>query len=378
MRGQIKKAKRIIFKIGSSTLLDAEGRLDGPVLHQLAALWSLLHREGREIVIVTSGAIALGWPFLGLQAKPKSIPEQQAAAAIGQSMLMAMYASFFQSSHIAVGQILLTRDDIADRRRYLNARNTLNVLLDKGIIPIINENDTVAYEEIKFGENDTLAAMVAGLVNGDLVVLLSDIDGLYSNDPRKDPNAHLLSLVEEITPAIEALAGGSGSSMGSGGMKTKIEAAKIAGQSGIPLIIAMGKDVEAINGILAGEEKGTLFLAKDHALGHKKRWIAYGSSLEGAVTIDDGAKEALLFHGKSLLPVGAIAVEGAFGRGSVIAIKDKDGMEIARGIVNYDAADIGRILGSHSDRLAEILGEEGDCFHEIVHRDNLVLQGNGG
>lgn len=378
MRKQIMKAQRIIFKIGSSTLLDEEGRLDGPVLHQLAALWSILHRQGREIVIVTSGAVALGWPSLGLAAKPHCIPEQQAAAAIGQSMLMATYASFFNASHIPVAQILLTRDDIADRHRYLNARNTLQVLLAKGIVPIINENDTVAYDEIKFGENDTLAAMVAGLIDGDLVLLLSDIEGLYTEDPRKNKKAEFLPLVKEITLEIQDLGGGCGSGMGSGGMKTKIEAARIAGDSGIPLIITMGKDVETLKAILEGEEKGTLFLPKHHALGHRKRWIAYGSSLEGAVIVDNGAKEALLHGGKSLLPVGAVAVRGVFFRGSVIAVKDKAGKEIARGIVNYDAADIEKILGAHSDELAEILGEETACFPEVVHRDNLVLQENGG
>ncbi len=274
--------------------------------------------------------------------------------------------------------MLLTREDIADRHRYLNAKNTLNVLLDKGIIPIINENDTVAYEEIKFGENDTLAAMVAGLVDAELVLLLSDIDGLYSGDPRKNRDAKLITLVEEITPDIQALAGGIGSAMGSGGMKTKIDAANIAGKSGIPLIIAMGKDVEAIKGVLDGQEKGTLFLPKDHALGHRKRWIAYGSSLEGSVTVDNGAKDALLHHGKSLLPVGTVAVEGDFERGSVIALKDQDGVELARGIVNYNAGDIAKILGCRSDILGEILGEEGEWFAEIVHRDNLVLQENGG
>ena len=377
MREEIKQAKRIVFKIGSSTLLDAESRLDGPVLHQLVALWSRLRMEGRDVLLVSSGAIAMGWPDLGFSSRPRRIPDKQAAAAIGQCKLMSLYDSFFNASHITVAQVLLTREDIGDRKRYLNAKNTLNALLSRGIIPIINENDTVAFDEIKFGENDTLAAMVAGLVDADLVFILSDVDGLYTADPRKDITARRIPLVSEFTDEIRALAGGVTSATGSGGMKTKVEAAYIAAQSNIPLLIAFGKDVERLGHILAGGEGGTLFAVSGHGLGHRKRWIAYGSALKGAVTVDDGAAKALLKHGKSLLPAGVVACEGTFDRGDVIAVHDEKGRELARGIVNYGSHDLVRLLGCHSSEIAALLGEEGEEeLPEIIHRDNLVLEEN--
>ncbi|MEE0775669.1 MAG: glutamate 5-kinase [Bacillota bacterium] len=365
MSDLLSNCKRIVFKIGSSTLMKDNGQVDGATIHRLTALWSSLHEEGKEIILVSSGAIAMGWGDLGLKAKPKAIPEKQAAAAVGQSKLMALYDDFFSVCGIGVGQVLLPRDDIADRHRYLNARNTLNVLLKERIIPIINENDTVAFEEIKFGENDTLASLVGGLIDADLVLLLSDIDGLYTADPRKDTSATLIHQVTEINDKIRELAGGVGTTMGSGGMKSKVDAAKIAGQSGIPLIICQGKDVANIADILKGGQRCTIFLPHEQGLKHRDRWIAYGSAIEGSVTADSGAVRALL-HGKSLLPVGVIACEGTFGRGSVIAVKDPTGKEIARGITNYHAADILDIMGKKSDA-------EEDIF-EVIHCDNLVLK----
>lgn len=377
MRAEIRDAKRIVFKIGTSTLVDERGTLDGPVLHQLVALWSTLRKAGKDILLVSSGAVAMGWADLGLRERPRRIPEKQAAAAVGQCKLMTLYDSFFRAAAIQVAQVLLTRDDLNDRKRYLNARNTLTTLLHHGLIPIINENDTVAYEEIKFGENDTLASMVAGLVDADLVCILSDVPGLFTADPRKDGAATLIPLIEEFTPEIQDLAGGATSTTGSGGMKTKVEAAKIAAQSGIPLLITGGKDVETLRRILDGGEGGSLFAVSGHALGHRKRWIAYGSALDGAVVVDDGAVHALLQHGKSLLPVGILAVEGAFSQGSVIAVKTRQGREIARGIVNYGYQEVQIIKGCHSHEIAALLGEEVEEYDEIIHRDNLVLEESG-
>lgn len=357
-------ANRIVFKIGSSTLLDEDGNIDGAALHHLAALWSNLHREGKEIILVSSGAVALGRPHLSGENKGEAIPSKQAAAAVGQSKLMSLYDTFFSVCGISVAQVLLTRGDLADRKRYINARNTLNILLSERIIPIINENDTVAFEELKFGENDTLAVLVGALVDADLIILLSDIYGLYTGDPRKDKNAAHISEVTEITAEIVALAGGVGTRVGSGGMKSKVEAAKISVQSGIPLAITMGKDVNNIRNCLSGCGKRTLFIPANHGLRQRDRWIAYGSALDGAVTVDDGAASALIEH-KSLLPVGIIASEGNFAEGSVIAVKDKKGKEIARGITNYSAAKINKIKGHHCNE---------DDIVEVIHCDNLVLE----
>jgi glutamate 5-kinase len=337
-------ANRIVFKIGSSTLLDDDGNIDGATIHHLAALWSNLHREGKEVILVSSGAVALGRPQLSHENKGEAIPSKQAAAAVGQSKLMSLYDTFFSVCGISVAQILLTRGDLADRKRYINARNTLNILLSERIIPIINENDTIAFEELKFGENDTLAVLVGGLLDADLVILLSDIYGLYTSDPRKNKDAKHIDTVTEITDEIIALAGGVGSRVGSGGMKSKVDAAKISVQSGIPLAITMGKDVNNIRDCLNGKGKFTLFIPTEHGLKQRDRWIAHGSAVEGAITIDDGAVIALSLH-KSLLPVGV--------------------KKIARGITNYSATKIEAIKGKHCC--------EGDIT-EVIHCDNLVLE----
>lgn len=361
----IKNARRIVFKIGSSTLMQGKREFDGITIHRLTALWSSLHNEGKDIILVTSGAIGLGWGDLGLKEKPKGIPEKQAAAAVGQTKLMNMYRSFFSPCNIGIGQILLTRDDIADRHRYLNARNTLNVLINDGIVPIINENDTVAFDEIKFGENDTLATMVGGLIDADLVILLSDIDGLYTADPRKDPNATLIQKVEDINEDILALAGGVGTDLGSGGMKSKVEAAKIAGDSGIPLVITDGKNISNLEALFQSQGKCTVFYPHKESLRHKDRWIAHGSSAAGYVVADQGAILAL-HKGKSLLPVGVIAVEGDFHQGDVIAVRNSDGKEIARGITNFNTADAKDFMGKKCTEQNEI--------YEIIHCNNLVLK----
>ena len=360
----LSSAKRIVFKIGSSTLLDESGNIDGANLHHLAALWADLHKAGKEIIIVSSGAVALGRPHLSKDHKGEAIPSKQAAAAVGQSKLMALYDSFFGICGISVAQVLLTRGDIADRHRYINARNTLNILLDEGIIPIINENDTVAWEELKFGENDSLAALVGGLLDADLVFLLSDIYGLYTGDPRKDTNAKHIPVVEEITPEICALAGGVGSRVGSGGMKSKVEAARIAVQSGIPLAISQGKDTNNIAACLNDSGKCTVFLPADHRLRHRDRWIAYASEPAGSIVVDNGAVTAL--HGKkSLLPVGILEVKGDFAENSVVTVKTADGRAVARGITNYNSSTIRSIKGKHSKEAHA---------DEVIHCDNLVLE----
>lgn len=357
-------AKRIVFKIGSSTLLDQNGNIDGAALHHLAALWADLHNAGKELIIVSSGAVALGRPHLSKFHKGEAIPSKQAAAAVGQSKLMALYDNFFGICGISVAQVLLTRDDIADRHRYINARNTLNILLDERIIPIINENDTVAWEELKFGENDSLAALVGSLLDADLIFLLSDIYGLYTGDPRKDSTARHIPVVVEITPEIAALAGGVGSGVGSGGMKSKVDAAHIAVQSGIPLAITQGKDMDNLRACLNNNGKYTVFLPAKHSLKHRDRWIAYASKPTGCIVVDDGAVTALN-RKKSLLPVGILEVRGDFRENSVVTVETSSGQPVARGITEYDAKTIRSIKGKHSK---EINAEE------VIHCDNLVLE----
>lgn len=363
--------KRIVVKVGTSTLTYATGKLNLDQLERLVRELADLRHRDIEVVLVSSGAVGAGMGKLGLRSKPRSIPEKQALAAIGQGILMQMYEKFFAEYGEIVAQVLLTREDITQRGRYLNARNTLLALLRLGVVPIINENDTVAYEEIKFGDNDTLAALVAGLVDADLLVLLSDIDGLYTADPRKDSSAQLIKTVEELTPEIVALAGNSGSRLGSGGMMTKIQAARIVSTSGIPMIVANGSQKGVLKEIVMGENPGTLFLPCDHRLNSRKAWIGYASKTSGAVTVDQGAEKALLEKGKSLLPSGITSVEGDFERGCVISIMGGSG-EIARGIVNYSSAEIKQIMGCQSNEIVRILGQKD--FDEVIHRDNLTLK----
>ncbi|MGI6606780.1 MAG: glutamate 5-kinase [Peptococcia bacterium] len=363
--------KRIVVKVGTSTLTYATGKLNLDQLERLVRELADLRHRDIEVILVSSGAVGAGIGKLGLRSKPKSIPEKQALAAIGQGILMQMYEKFFAEYGEIVAQVLLTREDITQRGRYLNARNTLLALLRLGVVPIINENDTVAYEEIKFGDNDTLAALVAGLVDADLLVLLSDIDGLYTADPRQDSSAQLIKTVEELTPEIVALAGKSGSKLGSGGMITKIQAARIVSTSGISMIVANGSQKGVLKEIVMGENPGTLFLPCDQRLNSRKAWIGYASKTSGAVTVDEGAEKALLEKGKSLLPSGVTAVEGDFERGCVISIMGEAG-EIARGIVNYSSVEIKQIMGCQSKEIARILGQKD--FDEVIHRDNLTLK----
>jgi glutamate 5-kinase len=367
----LKKVKRVVVKIGSRVLTCEDNGLDGRLIGGLAAEVARLRASGYEIVIVSSGAVAAGRKELGLEGRPTTIPQKQAAAAIGQSQLMRAYEEAFSGHQLKVAQILLTRDDLANRLRFLNARATLDTLLDYGIIPIINENDTVVVDEIKFGDNDNLSALVTNLVEGQLLVILTDIDGYYSADPRTDPNARLIHLVRTITREVERAAGGSGSNVGTGGMATKLAAAKKVGKSGVSTIMINGKTPGNLERALAGEEVGTLFLPASVSLNRRKHWIAYTLRPVGKIIVDEGACLVLAQHGRSLLPSGAIRVEGNFDRGACVRVCGPDGAEFARGIADYSSQEIEKILGHKSREIEQILGYRyGD---DIIHRDNLVV-----
>lgn len=365
------RAHRLVIKVGSSSLTHSTGKLNLFQIDKLAQQISDLKNRGIEVILVSSGAVSAGMGKMGYTDKPKAMPEKQALAAVGQGILLHMYEKFFNDYGHTVAQILLTRDDIQHRIRYLNARNALLALFNMDTVPIINENDTVAVEEIKFGENDTLSALVATLVDADLLVILSDIDGLYTADPRKDNTAKLIEVVKDITPEIEQLAGDAGSKQGSGGMISKIEAAKIAYSSGIPMIVANGNKKQVLQDIALGKNPGTLFIPDEHKLNSRKGWIAFASKCKGKLWLDSGAEKAIVDKGKSLLPSGITAVEGYFERGCVVSLMGENG-EIARGIVNYKASDIEKIKGCHSHAIQDILGYKED--DEIVHRDNLSLK----
>ncbi|MGZ0187925.1 MAG: glutamate 5-kinase [Alphaproteobacteria bacterium] len=365
-------AKRVVIKIGSALLVDAaSGALRRDWLSSVAADIAALRQEGRQVALVSSGAIALGRRRLGLPAGPLKLDESQAAAAIGQIDLAAAYKTIFDSHDIPVAQILLTLSDTEMRRRYLNARGTLGTLFRLGALPVINENDTVATEEIRFGDNDRLAARVAAMASADALILLSDVDGLYDADPRHNPASQKLSMVRAITPEIEAMAGSVGSDMASGGMATKLAAARIALDAGCAMAIADGRRANPIK-TLSEESDGTWFVADETPLQARKRWIAGGLKAEGEVMIDAGAVAALR-NGKSLLPAGAIAVHGEFERGASVVVAGPGGREIARGLIAYSAGHARRIAGKQSSAIEEELGYRGRTA--LIHRDDLSLTG---
>lgn len=368
----IKDAKRIVVKVGTSSLTHESGKLDIEMIEKLCSQLVDIHRTGKEVLLVTSGAVGAGLSKLGYTERPKSIPEKQAAAAVGQGILMHIYEKIFSEYGEIVAQLLLTRDDLQNRKRFLNSRNTLLTLIKQRVIPIINENDTVVVEEIKFGDNDTLAALVAGLVNADLLILLTDIDGLYTADPRNDSEAQLISLVLEIDEEISSLAGDSGSKFASGGMVTKIEAGKIAVNAGIPMIIANSKEDNIINKLVQGEDKGTLFIPRDTNPHSRKKWIGFASETEGSLIVDQGCRDALICNGKSLLAKGIENIEGTFERGSVVKIIDSSGEEFARGIASYSSEEMEKLKGRHSDDFIEIIGYKDT--DSVIHRDNLILR----
>ncbi|HZV82775.1 MAG TPA: glutamate 5-kinase [Geobacteraceae bacterium] len=370
-RHTLKEIRRVVIKIGSQVLTSGDQDLDTSFVTDLAAQVATARKNGLEVLLVTSGAIAAGRGALGLTTRPKTIPQKQAAAAVGQSRLMRAYEDAFASHGINVAQLLLTRGDLADRTRYLNARATLETLLECGVVPIINENDTVAVEEIKFGDNDSLSALATNLVDANLLVILTDIDGLYDADPRKNPEAQLITVVKTVTKELERGAGGTGSTVGTGGMATKLAAAKKAGKSGAATVIANGTVDGIVSRVLAGEDVGTLILPAATSLTSRKHWIAFTLRPQGRVTVDAGASTVLRQEGKSLLPSGIVSVEGNFVRGACVRVCDPEGSEFARGITDYASDEINLILGRRSSEIEEILGfRYGD---EIIHRDNMVL-----
>jgi glutamate 5-kinase len=363
-------AKRVVVKVGSSLLVDSDkGRLNRVWLESLAADVAASRKRGQDVILVSSGAIALGRRHLTLGTGKLKLEESQAAAAVGQIRLAHAYKELLDVHEITVAQILLTLGDTEQRRRYLNARGTLNTLLSLGAVPLINENDTVATAEIRYGDNDRLAARVAQMVGADCLVLLSDIDGLYTANPNLDPDAQFIARVLEITPAIEAMAGGSGSDMGSGGMQTKIAAAKIAVAAGCHLCISLGSVEHPLQRIAEGE-RCTWFMPSSTPLATRKQWIAGTLKPAGAISVDDGAVRALM-GGKSLLPAGVTRAVGRFDRGDTVSIVGPDGTEIGRGICAYSDVDAARIIGRKSAEIEKVLGFRGR--DEIVHRDDLVL-----
>jgi len=367
----IAAAKRVVVKVGSSLVTNDGRGLDHDAVARWADEIARLARGGREVLLVSSGAIAEGMQRLGWSKRPRAIHELQAAAAVGQMGLIQAYEAAFARHGLHTAQILLTHEDMADRRRYLNARTTLTTLLALSVIPIINENDTVTTDEIRFGDNDTLGALVTNLVDADALVLLTDQPGLYTADPRRDPAATLVRSGTAGDPALEAMAGGSGSAIGRGGMLTKILAAKRAARSGASTVIASGREPDVLTRLAAGEAVGTALLAAPASLGARKQWLADHVRLAGRLTLDAGAVRALARDGKSLLSIGVVAVDGEFGRGEVVGCFAPDGREVARGLVNYGAAETAKILRKPSSEIEAILGYVDEP--ELIHRDNLVL-----
>ncbi|MDO8699522.1 MAG: glutamate 5-kinase [Rhodoferax sp.] len=367
----LRDAKRIVVKVGSS-LVTNEGRgLDEGAIGEWCRQMSLLVRGGREVIMVSSGAIAEGMKRLGWISRPHEIHELQAAAAVGQMGLAHMYETKLRENGLGSAQVLLTHADLADRERYLNARSTLLTLLKLGVVPVINENDTVVNDEIKFGDNDTLGALVANLVEADALVILTDQKGLYTADPRKDTTAQFVHEAKAGDPALEAMAGGAGSSLGRGGMITKILAAKRAAGSGASTVIAWGREPEVLLRLTRGDAIGTLLVAQTQKTQARKQWIADHLQLRGSVTVDAGAVHKLREEGKSLLPIGMTAVDGDFSRGDVIAVRDVQGTEIARGLANYASAEARLICRKPSSDYEKLLGYAAEP--EMVHRDNMIL-----
>jgi glutamate 5-kinase len=365
-------SRRIVIKVGSAVLTSSDQGLDQNRIERLASDISSVMTQGREVILVSSGAIAAGLAKLGLK-KKKGMPLslKQAAAAIGQSGLMWMYEKTFSTHGKKVAQVLLTREDLSNRTRFLNARNTLQTLLDYGVVPIINENDTVSVDEIKFGDNDNLSSMVVHLTDADLLVILSDIDGLYTADPKIDTSAELIPLVEKITTEVERWAGDAHTSVGTGGMRSKIITAKKVGSFGVPMVIVNGKMNGILQALFEGSEVGTLFLPKSDKQDSRKHWIAYTVCSTGKVMVDDGGVEALVNKGKSLLPGGVVRVEGGFKVGDCVTCVDRTGNAFARGLVKYSSGDLDRIKGLKTAQIEAVLGHKD--YDEAIHRDDLVI-----
>ena len=366
--------RRIVAKFGTSLLTAGSTRLNMARMTDLVAQVAQLHKQGVEVVIVTSGAIAAGREKLGLTKKAKGVALKQVLASVGQGLLMNVYGRLFEQYDITVGQALLTKSVLVDRAGYLNARNTLLALLEMGVIPIVNENDVVAVDEIRearFGDNDNLSAMVANLIDADLLCILTDIDGLYTADPKHDPTAKLIPLVAKIDEKIDALVSGSTSGLGTGGMVTKIEAARLATESGVTVVIANGSEKDVLDRMAACEAIGTRFLPVKNKLDSRERWLLSGLSTKGKLTVDDGAARALKKNNCSLLAAGISQVEGNFQRGDIVDICDLRGVKLGSGITNYTSDEVHAIKGAHSKNINDLLGY--DSGSEVVHRNNLVI-----
>jgi glutamate 5-kinase len=368
---RIAQAKRFVIKVGSALVTNNGEGLDLPAINEWARQIAQMRKSGKELILVSSGAIACGMQRLGWSRRPSAVNELQACAAVGQMGLVQVYESAFASHGLHTAQLLLTHDDLADRKRYLNARSALSTLLALGVVPIINENDTVITDEIKFGDNDTLGALVANLIDADCLIILTDQQGLFTADPRKDPSATLIAEARAGDPALEAMAGGAGTQYGSGGMITKVIAAKRAASSGTHTVIASGREIDVMPRLARGEAVGTLLVSETAPLKARKQWLADHLQLHGQLVLDDGAVSALR-AGKSLLPIGVIEVHGEFERGAAVACLSADGVEVARGLSNYGSSDSRRIARRASQDIEAILGYLDEP--EIVHRDNLILR----
>jgi len=364
------KARRVVLKLGSAVLTAADG-LNLPLIQQLVGEIARLRQAERQFVLVSSGAVAAGLKKLGLGERPAGMPQVQAVAAAGQSTLMQTYEEAFAAHGLKAAQILLTHDDLAARKRFVNAKNTLFTLLQWGVVPIINENDTVATDELKFGDNDHLAALIANLVEADLLILLTNTEGLYERDPREDPDAPLLTFLEASDPRLETAAGTRPTGLGRGGMVSKLQAVKKAAAGGIPSLIANGHRPDVLEEIFRGVEVGTFFLPQAQKLSSRQYWLAYNVAPEGAILVDTGAREALVRQHKSLLPAGVLEVFGGFKKGAPVSLVDPEGQTFAVGLSNYSSRDINRIKGKQTQEIAQALGHKDT--DEVIHRDNLVI-----
>jgi glutamate 5-kinase len=367
----LRRVRRVVVKIGSQILSSSMG-IEEARLRSLVRALASLHDRKTELVVVSSGAVAAGMTRLGRRERPKTIPEKQALAAVGQIKLMALYERSFSRFDKSVAQVLLTHADLANRQRYINAKHTFQVLLESSIVPIVNENDTVAVEEMKFGDNDHLSALVATLLGADLLVILSDVEGVYERDPRVFTDARLIPLIADVKQVRNSFNGAQPGELGTGGIVTKVAAAEEAAAAGIPTIITSGLSARAIERVFdAGEAVGTLILPDANRLTHRKHWIAFALKPAGDVVVDGGAREALVQRGRSLLPSGLKEVRGSFGVGECVRCLDGAGREFARGLVNYSAHELNQIKGLHTSKIEKILGYKG--FDEIIHRDDLVV-----
>lgn len=363
-------ARRIVVKVGTRLLTSVTGKMNTVYIEKLVRELAGLKNAGHEVILVTSGAVGAGMGRMDFSERPDTIPQKQALAAIGQGFLMQLYEKYFAGHDLVAAQILLTRSDLSDRRRYLNASNTILTLLQWGVVPVVNENDTVSVEEIRFGDNDRLSALVAGLCDAGLLVVLTTADGLYNNNPNSSSEARLVPVVEDITPEVKSWARETNDELATGGMITKLDAAVITMNTGVGMFIVSGKDPGVLKRLLKGEQLGTYFPPKAH-INRRKRWLAYGRVVRGSVVVDEGAGKALCHAGKSLLPVGVVGVEGTFEKGELVALLNSSGEEIGRGLCNFSSMELASIKKRPSSEIENLLGRS--CSDEVIHRDNMVI-----